>query len=101
MRTLIHECEAGTVKFRLPTINETTELMNFCKKFEGSGDDLGAITWFINNVGKYIVEVNLKFEEDVIDSFEKLNDYPELMNELILISNKIVEKALSGFKKKD
>lgn len=100
MRTLIHECEYGTIEYRLPTIPDTTKLMNSLKQFRESQDEVGALTWFIDNLGPYLVKIQLILGDEIIDTYEKLMDYPEMLNELVLISNVIMEKSLGTIKKK-
>jgi hypothetical protein len=96
MRCFPYECEKyGIISYRLPTIPETTKLMNYLKQFQDSKDDLGAITWFVDNIAPYIVEVKLKFEDSEINSYEELMEYPEFLQSLIAVSNLIMQKSLS------
>lgn len=95
MRTFVHECDYGTIKYRLPTIPETTKLMNYLKQFQDTQDHMGAITWFIDNIEPYIIEISLNFEDYVINTYQDLMNYPEFLKDLITIGNNIIEKSMS------
>ena len=90
------EVENGFIEYRLPNPEEALMLMHHC--------DLGAegqslylmASKVMKHLSPFIVKVEIKKDEEMIDSYEKLSKELYYLNDLLNIVGRILEAIMGG-----
>jgi hypothetical protein len=97
---MIYSCDYGTIEYKAPTIRQ---MLNLTKKYGASLQNIGSslspelieiyLELFESVFTNYVMKIDLKVDNEIIDTFDKVDNCPELFHTVLIFCTEFISKA--------